>query len=508
MFKTTLLILFLLIGCASDTISQNSESEEAVLLESGTLRFTFTTENFEAFHGDPSDGYTSPETLPSFEINIFTFENRVIVDEHFIRTEHPDWNIIVQHGYQTELGYEFPFALVERNQNCTHNGVMTLQGSQVSAHINTETCAYFQFNLTANGNVQLSESSLPNEAELLAEFEHQSEETIQREPLDSLPIELRQSLSALAGKTVYGLYWQGTHYQSHCAARDGNYSYCPDIILPSYSLAKGLVAGLTTFRLQQRYGDDFLETPVHELVPECLPNDWQNVTLNHLANMQTGRFDSMEYMADENAAKTIEQFFIPDTHVDKLDFACGYPEQETPGQTFVYHTSDTYLLSTALQNLYQQQTGNHGSYYQNVLVEDIFKPLGLSSLSQIYTASIDQPNVPYAGYGHFFTPNDIVKLAQFIWLDQGEISESSLLSTELASQPLNQRIYQHGFWFYSFGDYQYCEQDVTIPYLSGYGGNIIAALPNDMILYFAGDDFEFAFADIVKELLEATPCNS
>ncbi|WP_165831981.1 MULTISPECIES: serine hydrolase [Gammaproteobacteria] len=501
----------LVTACAADSNSTNQAPPVSPPPQSfeGTIEFNFSTESYRTVNGTDDSDYKSPHTIPNFSIQVIQESHRLIVAQpQYIHTDHGDWDVVVNHGYAENDVFEFPFALVERNQNCTHHGLIQIDNAAANAEIAQETCGYLQFNLQASGTANLVNQAIPERSEYLQSFAAQNKANLPTASISELPTTIQNALSRLDDKTVYGLLYDGIHFRSECSTRQGNAKYCEDTILPSYSLAKGLVAGLSTLRFQALYGESFANTNVSELISYCTPEKWQDVSVSHLASMTTGRYFSSEYMSDEEGMNTIEDFFLPASHADKAAFSCGYPIQESPGLTFVYHTSDTYLLSSALQQYYHNQTGNPESYYSEVLLEDIYRPLGLSSLTELFVSSLDEPHIPYAGFGHFYNTNDLVKLAQFIWLDQGEINGQQVIDATTAQAPAGSKVFENGFWFYTDETYEYCDKELTIPYLSGYGGNIIAALPNGMILYFIGDDFEFTFADIARRLLGETPCNS
>ena len=103
------------------------------------------------------------DQLPKFSFDFVQNGSHLIpVRQGLVITGHPAWNYVVGPGraWQEEgdHGYSrasFPFTLVQRNQNCTHNGVMTFlftdgkrnNISKIRYQITQETCLYFKFNL-------------------------------------------------------------------------------------------------------------------------------------------------------------------------------------------------------------------------------------------------------------------------------------------------------------------------------------------------------------------------
>ncbi len=85
-----------------------------------------------------SYAYTGNGDSPRKHLPEFSFEfvqngsHLIPATQGLIYTGHPNWNYIIGPGRvwkeNSDNGYSrasFPFALVERNANCTHNGVMT-----------------------------------------------------------------------------------------------------------------------------------------------------------------------------------------------------------------------------------------------------------------------------------------------------------------------------------------------------------------------------------------------
>ena len=53
--------------------------------------------------------------------------------------------------------------------------------------------------------------------------------------------------------TVFGFVINGVNYVGGCQTRQGPYPFCAELDLPSYSLAKSLVAGLGLMRVERLY---------------------------------------------------------------------------------------------------------------------------------------------------------------------------------------------------------------------------------------------------------------
>ena len=77
------------------------------------------------------------------------------------------------------------------------------------------------------------------------------------------------------------------------------------------------------------------------------------------------------------------------------------------------HTTDSYLLGRAMNTYYQFRTGNSSAdFFGDVLVNDVYAPLGLSPTARDTQRTRDAAAQPYAGYGLVYVRDDVVKLAE------------------------------------------------------------------------------------------------
>ncbi|MEQ8206688.1 MAG: hypothetical protein RIA65_10970, partial [Woeseia sp.] len=121
------------------------------------------------------------------------------LDQSVQRLAHPAWEIAFQTGrvWQAsqdveELQYSLPFALVERNANCTHNGVLTWavdasgHASRVAYQIASETCAYFKFDMWGTLQGQMTFDSDVTRPALVAAFRENQQRRLPVRTMESL----------------------------------------------------------------------------------------------------------------------------------------------------------------------------------------------------------------------------------------------------------------------------------------------------------------------------------
>jgi CubicO group peptidase (beta-lactamase class C family) len=453
--------------------------------------------------------------------------------------EHPVWDWVFEPGRvwadpaDPDLTHAvMPFALEERNANCLHNGVLTfaIDGrgavSAVAFEIASETCAYFQFDQWGVLGADFQRVELPAAAAALQARRRELGARLPVRPIEQLAIDHPGAGPTRFGApeeidpaamTAYGVVVDGVHYVGACATRAGPVLDCDELALPSYSLAKSLVAGLAMMRMERLYpgtADQLLS----DLVPECDAREWRGVQLRHLLDMSTGHYRSALNQVDEDAADLLP-FFNAEGHATRLAFACGhYPRKADPGRRWVYHTSDSYLLGTALARAYRRHAGPAGDFYRDLLVRDVFAPLDLNPALAETRRTRDPQLQPFTGYGLTLHRDDIARLAQFILgsaeaADAGAILDPALLQQALQRDPGRRGFeapdadfrYQHGFWAWNARHALGCRQDAWIPYLSGYGGIVVALFPNGVIYYYVSDGGVFRWAQAAREANQLRP---
>jgi hypothetical protein len=131
-------------------------------------------------------------------------------------------------------------------------------------------------------------------------------------------------------------------------------------------------------------------------------------------DMATGLYDSDVDQADENAQAT-DRFFFPLDHAHKIGFACReYQRRSPPGTHWVYHSSDTYVLGTALNAFLRKQRDR-----ERISIA-ICWPKGpggrwpQSGAHTVTRRTCDQVAQPFTGYGLTLHRDDIAKLAAFL----------------------------------------------------------------------------------------------
>jgi CubicO group peptidase (beta-lactamase class C family) len=483
--------------------------------------------------------------LPAFDIQFVQDGSFLIpVTQGLVFTGHPYWNYIIgpgriwreddDHGYARA---SFPFALVERNQNCTHNGVMTflfdgVQVSQVRYQVTQETCLYFKFNLWGQTAATYTPESIPQAATIRTAFASELSNRLPTKPIEMLAedypdsgVNLARFCSGITPEhlTAYGLVINGTNYVSGCRTRYGEYAYCESLRLPSYSTAKSAFAAIALMRLGQKYGSGVYDLLINDYVPEAADGagDWSAVTFQNAIDMSTGNYEQDGFEVDEGSAAMIAFLDRAETYADKIKFAFQFPSQKPPGQVWVYHTSDTFIVTRAMNNYLVQQEGGEADIF-NFVRDEVYVPLHLSAGALTTLRTDNSPHgAPFGGYGLFWTQDDIAKVALLLNNLNGNIGgvqilEPGLLAASLQRNPDDRGLnttgvpvfkYRNGFWAWEWipSENRRFTCSFWTPFMSGYGGISVVLIPNGSIYYYFSDNGEFNWYDAVGETNKISP---
>lgn len=470
-------------------------------------------------------------TLPDFDFELVQ-DGDVLIPMRRTPTPagHSEWEWILGPGRvwqeAADRGWSraaIPAALMERNANCIHNGVLTFlfkpdgATSGAALEVASETCAYLKFDAWGLAPVRYAPGSVANRDAVVAAYRAEVASRLPVRPFSDLAA--RYPGLSLAGldlvtppdadpPTAYGLVVDGVHYAGPCETRHGDYPFCEALALPSYSTAKSIVAGVGLMRLEA-LKPGVSNTLIRDHVPACAVDDtWAGVTLAHALDMTTGVYGSTAQEADESAP-SISAFFNADGHAAKVAYACGkYRRRAEPGTTFVYHTTDTYLLGTAMTDLLRNEGG--ADLYDD-LVAPLWRDLALSPTILETRRTYDAVRQPFTGWGLAYHADDIVRIAGWLdagaRIDGGPVLDGGLLDAALQRDPRRPGLraggpdyrYEGGFWARRLGVTLGCEAPAWTPFMSGYGGISVAMLPGGMTYYYFGDSAVFDWGPAAVE---------
>lgn len=478
------------------------------------------------------EGDSPRKHLPEFDFELVQAGSHLIpLRRDSVANAHPDWEFVLSPGRvwdePGDAGYSraaLLFALQQKNANCIHNGVLMFlfkddgAVSQASYQIASETCAYFKADFWGLLPATYVREKIDGADKLVADYRAEVAGRMPVKPLAALAQDYPgidpRKFAAPNDKSpldisLAGLVIDGTHYVGGCTTRFGAYPYCESLVVPSYSLAKSVFAGLGLMRLEKLY-PGASEARIADYVPACA-DGWDGVRFVDALDMATGHYDSTAYMRDEEAdTDSATGLFQSERHADKLAFACThYPRKVAPGKRWVYHTSDTYLLGTAMNALLKQKRGADADIFDDVVYADILRPLHVSPTAAQTRRSYDDAHQPFAGWGLMWLRDDVAKIAAFLAIGSRTqaVLDQAQLGAALQRDPQNRGLtplpgfrYNNGFWAHDIGArLPGCKGETWIPFLSGFGGITLLVLPNGGAYYYFSDDESPLWMDAALE---------
>ena len=331
--------------------------------------------------------------------------------------------------------------------------------------------------------------------------------------------------------TTYGLYINGTNYVGNCQTRYGEYAFCEEMRLPSYSTAKSAFAGVAMMELGEMYGS----IAYHQLIRDFLPQyvmggDWSKVTFADALNMATGNYLKPEAEEDEDGPQEAE-FLTAEAYDKKIAAAFApFPHKAEPGATWIYQSHATFLATQAM-NVYLHKRDSKLDLF-NLVRDTVYKPIHLSKGGLTTIRTDDSETGRPAGYfGLFYIQDDIAKIGRFLNEGQGKINGKQILDPDRLRISLFRKTsslalpvpdegkmpvsgtfhYQNGFWGKHITPAEFPQYtcDFWMPYMSGYGGISILLLPNRSVYYIFSDANEFNWYNAVHEISRLRPyCGS
>ncbi len=494
--------------------------------------------------------------LPRFQFQFVQNGSYLIpVQQGLLITGSRAWNYIVGPGRawqeNADNGYTraaFPFSLIQRNQNCVHNGEMTFLFSNIKKpniskvyfQITQETCYPMKFDLWGEASATYTAETIPNAAAIENDAAEEIANRIPAKPFSALARDypdagislaaFTEAFKAAKDITTYGLVIHGTHYVAPCPTRYGLYAFCENLRLPSYSTAKSAFAGVAMMRLGQLYGARVYDSPIQDYVPEYVKGgSWSGVTFANASDMATGNYNLDGFEADEDGP-AMNRFLADESYDRKIaDAFAIHKNHAPPGTKWVYQSAATFILTQAMNAFLKRQRGANADIF-NLVRDDIYQPIHLSrgGLTTIRTGN-SVTGAPSGYYGMFFIQDDVAKLGNFLntgngviggkqVLDPARLSEALFRNPTVPGLPVQKDrrsasgspgtlFYKDGFWGKTItpGEFPSYGCSFRVAFLGGYGGITIALLPNGVTYYVFADADEWRLYEAIGEIHKIAP---
>ncbi len=496
---------------------------------SGRLRIEETELIGRRAGGEPRYGFGS---IPEINLEFVGDGNQLIpVKTGFLETEDSDWEILVGPGRVWSEGDDgnysrasFPFSLVGRIGGDSHYGIamFVYDGDSVSNlryQITQESALRSRVKFTSWGQAKtkFSDTISKDADKVIDEYHHYASTNIPRKPWSKLFRWVDEAvLNYFDGKysqgniTSSGMIIDGVIYQKPCQTRFGDFPYCENIRHTVFSVSKTLGAAVTLSRLAEKYGDQVLDAKIVDYVDIPASHDgWEEVTFSHAINMGTGIGDifpeEVDFYVDGDNSPAASRVFVEENALDKIRQIGKYNKYKWgPGKILRYRTTDTFLLSFAMDRFLKSREGGNAMLW-DMMVSEVYQPIGIQYLPVMHTADRKKENrIPQLGYQMFPTIDDIAKIVQLL-RNGGAHEGIQLLSKNVVDAMLDvgpdtglrsfyfypeggEARYNMAMWLIPYAAIEGCSTMITS--MTGVGGNYVLPMKNGITPFRFADRYE------------------
>jgi CubicO group peptidase (beta-lactamase class C family) len=331
-------------------------------------------------------------------------------------------------------------------------------------------------------------------------------------PLDKVDSEGKVALlfdDDNAWTSLGALVIDGNVYLHPPKTRHGNYPYPHEMRHGVFSVTKSLAGALSMFYLAQRYGEEIFDERITDYVPGLADHPgWQGVTFSHVLNMVTGT------EGGDHGNLITPLLFSPSAEEGIKTISNLGDSPEAPGEKSNYASTNTFVLSYAMQKYVEKKEGK-GVYYWDLVRENVLKPIKADYLALQHTEESDgSKGIPTLGWGAFPTIDETAKIALLL-SNEGEYMGQQLLHKGKIREALNRtewrgyvaypsrnnhpRNYSHSFWSH---DVRNAKCKLKILYMLGHGGSYVTFLPSNAVLIRFMDKMDYYIDPLVLAVEE------
>ncbi len=520
----------LMYGAFSDLIHNDYFMPVGEILPSahrlcGVIRFEAT--RMTTSHPNTSAWGSGYQWFPAFSLPVISQGDHLIPLERgiiYAGDQQPSfWNIIVSPGRvwkeATDGDYSrasFPFVLTDNYIGQARNGLATfvfdstgpspvaVQISQETAPVDIYRTADFVGTVRSHYESQL----FPEAGRYLLEF---SEELAARPAVHSwaeLPYSVftqRFFRGGLPAKTVSlaAVFIDDRLFLQPAETRTGRYPYPAEMRHGVFSVTKTLGMGMAMFWAAERYGEGiFNELITNHVSALSAHPGWQGVTFENVLDMATGT-------SGGDSGDNIVPFIAARSAQEKLAAITALPDAPSPpGQVFNYASTNTFVLSYALNEYVKSREGPEADFWEMVK-EEVLRPLGVPHLPLVRTREEEgERGVPIMGWGSYPNVNEAARIGRLLH-DEGEFHGTRLLNRNKVREALyrssrrglnagtssgHQEYYLHSLWI---TDVNLSNCSVFASSMRGHGGNHIIVLPSGVVAIRFGDSNFYNVAPMV-----------
>ena len=434
----------------------------------------------------------------------------------------------------------FPFVLTNPYNNGTHNGLATFlyDDTRVSAlrlQIVQETTPWAKYDGWGQASLTYAPGPIADEEAIRAQFVSELQQATPIQPWSALPaaaasrwLESFDGDTASEDVSASGFIIDGVIYLRGCETRAGPFPYCRHMRHGVFSVTKSLGAAVALLRLAQTYGEQVFDLKIKDYVSVTATHDgWERVTFADALNMATGVGDFApqrqpnQPFADENKPK-MGRWMRARTAREKLDISFSYDKYSWgPGEVLRYNSTQTFVLAAAMDSFLKRQAGPTADLW-NTVVAEVFQPLGIFHAPMLHTQEAEgKRGLPHLLHGLYPTIDDVAKLTTLLQqggqhqgqqlLHAAKLAEALYKTTAMGLPSRQENRFGEGRYHLSFWSVPYRSATgclFQIPYMMGFGGNIVMLLPNGISAFRFADGHHYDVDTMVLagEAVRPFPC--
>lgn len=497
-------------------------------------RLTFSETVFVTQIVDQSNDPYRPTLFPGFSIELITDGDDLIpLERNAIltwRTGNSFWDVVVGAGKVWREPEEaewdrasLPVTLISRRvgqaKNCILQFLYTtteISKAYVQCSQETSPVDFWQAaDMQALVQVQFEDLMLDDKQAEIDRFRTERSKDVEIIPWDDLGSSadlvrdaFNVNLEDLAELSYGGIYYNGVLYQQDPPTRHGTYPYPRDMRHGVYSVTKTMSGALSMLYLAKRYGDEIFDAHITDYVaPLASSPGWEGVTFEHALNMVTGTYG-------EDNGNAIEPFINARTALQGIQRIASLGDASpAPGDGFNYASTNTFVLSYAMQEYVEAREGPD-VYFWDLVQENVLDLIGVYDFPIQKTLEDDgSDGIPTLGWGAFPTADDAVKIARLMQ-DGGEHEGVQLLHRQRTLDATGQSSwygytvdqnvsYRHSFWSVPV-NVGGCE--VSHHFMQGHGGNFVSLLSTGAIIVRFSDHLDYDGSALVRAANQIVPC--
>jgi len=412
----------------------------------------------------------------------------------------------------------FPFVWTTSSFNMAHNGIATFlyndrEVSDLRLQIVQETAPRQQWAAAAQVPMTYRPGPIDGGAGLRKRYAAERAMAWPMSPLSGLthrvPATSLRDFAGLWGQaqvSAAGLVVDGHIYTSACGTRYGAFPYCRHMRHGVFSVTKSMGAALALLRLARMYGPEVFDLKIVDYVePTADRHGWAGVTFGDALNMAVG-------VGPSKSNNRRGDWRFADSRGEKLKRAFAAPDDPAePGEATRYDGLHTFTLGVAMEAFYRGREGPDADLWDMVR-RDVLEPIGVFHAPIRRTTEPDgQRGTPIFAYGLYPTLEDAAKIADLLQMS-GEHNGQQLLhagKTREAlyrgaaeglptSQPnrFGQPRYHMSLWSAPYVGDGGCS--MQIPYMAGYGGNLVVLLPNGVTAIRFSDGYNSELLPMIR----------